>query len=59
MLNTLLRKSKPMLLAATLIWFAIFFAYQQQGNDELAITAFESNLLAYIELLLFIMVSMT
>jgi len=56
---TELRKSKPMLLAATLIWFAIVFTYQQQGNDELAITAFKSNLLAYIELLLFIMVSMT
>jgi len=56
---TELRKSKPMLLAATLIWFAIVFTYQQQGNDELAIAAFKSNLLAYIELLLFIMVSMT
>jgi len=56
---TELRKSKPMLLAATLIWFAIVFAYQQQGLDQFAATAFKSNLQTYIELLLFIMVSMT
>lgn len=56
---TKLRKSKPMLLAAALIWFAIVLAYQQQGNDLPAVTAFKSNLQAYIELLLFIMVSMT
>ncbi|MDD1620179.1 MAG: sodium:proton antiporter NhaD [Methylococcaceae bacterium] len=56
---TELRKSKPMLLAAALIWFVIVLTYQQQGNDLLAITAFKSNLQSYIELLLFIMVSMT
>ncbi len=54
-----LRKSKPMLLAAALIWFFIVLAYQQQGNDLLAVGAFKSNLQSYIELLLFIMVSMT
>lgn len=56
---TELRKSKPMLLAAALIWFVIVLAYQQQGSDEVAVTAFKNNLQAYIELLLFIMVSMT
>jgi Na+/H+ antiporter NhaD/arsenite permease-like protein len=56
---TQLRKSKPMLLAAALIWFVIVLAYQQQGNDQLAVTAFKNNLQSYIELLLFIMVSMT
>lgn len=56
---TELRKSKPMLLAAALIWFAIVLSYQQQGNDQLAVMAFKSNLQSYIELLLFIMVSMT
>lgn len=56
---TELRKSKPMLLAAALIWFAIVLAYQQQGSNQLAVTAFKSNLQSYIELLLFIMVSMT
>jgi len=54
-----LRKSKPMLLAATLIWFAIVYTYQQRGLDQLAVTTFKSNLQTYIELLLFIMVSMT
>jgi Na+/H+ antiporter NhaD/arsenite permease-like protein len=55
-----LRKSKPMLLAAALIWIAIVVVYQQQqGDNRLAITAFKSNLQAYMELLLFIMVSMT
>ena len=56
---TELRKPKPMLLAAALIWFVIVLAYQQQGNDLLAVTSFKSNLQSYIELLLFIMVSMT
>jgi Na+/H+ antiporter NhaD/arsenite permease-like protein len=56
---TELRKSKPMLLAAALIWFVIVLVYQEQGNDLLAVTAFKSNLQTYIELLLFIMVSMT
>lgn len=57
--TTQLRKSKPMLLAAALIWFVIVLAYQQQGNGLPAVTAFKSNLQAYMELLLFIMVSMT
>jgi Na+/H+ antiporter NhaD/arsenite permease-like protein len=56
---TELRKSKPMLLAAALIWFVIVLTYQQQGKDQLAVTAFKSNLQSYIELLLFIIVSMT
>jgi Na+/H+ antiporter NhaD/arsenite permease-like protein len=56
---TELRKSKPMLLASALVWFVIVLAYQQTGNDLLAVAAFKSNLQSYIELLLFIMVSMT
>jgi len=56
---TELRKSKPMLLAAALVWFFIVVTYQQQGNDQHAVAAFRSNLQSYIELLLFIMVSMT
>ena len=34
---TELRKSKPMLLAATLIWLAVVYTYQQQGLDQLAV----------------------
>jgi Na+/H+ antiporter NhaD/arsenite permease-like protein len=54
-----LRKSKPMVLAAALIWFAICIYYAMHGQAKTAALAFESNLLAYIELLLFILVSMT
>ena len=54
-----LRKSKPMLLAAALVWFVIVLTYQQHGDSSPATGAFKSNLQAYIELLLFIMVSMT
>jgi Na+/H+ antiporter NhaD/arsenite permease-like protein len=56
---THMRKSKPMLFGAALVWFAISLVYRQQGQVDAAVTAFTSNLLAYIELLLFIMVSMT
>lgn len=56
---TFLRKSKPMLFGATLIWAAILLVYREQGDTRLALAAFRENLQAYIELLLFIMVSMT
>jgi Na+/H+ antiporter NhaD/arsenite permease-like protein len=54
-----LRKSKPMVLGAAIIWFAICIYYALNGQAKVAALAFESNLLAYIELLLFILVSMT
>ncbi len=54
-----LRKSKPMVLGAALVWFGICIYYAMHGQAKLAVTAFESNLLAYVELLLFILVSMT
>ncbi|WP_156136293.1 sodium:proton antiporter NhaD [Photobacterium gaetbulicola] len=54
-----LRKSKPVLLAAGLIWLMIGFVYQQQGQIELAKAALEHNLLEYAELLLFLLVAMT
>ncbi len=54
-----LKKSKPMVLSAALIWFAICIYYALHGQAKTASLAFESNLLAYIELLLFILVSMT
>jgi Na+/H+ antiporter NhaD/arsenite permease-like protein len=54
-----LRKSKPMVLGAAIIWFAICIYYALDGQAKTAAVAFESNLLAYIELLLFILVSMT
>jgi Na+/H+ antiporter NhaD/arsenite permease-like protein len=54
-----LRKSKPMGLGAALVWFAVCIYYALRGEPEVAVKAFESNLLAYVELLLFILVSMT
>jgi len=54
-----LKKSKPMVLSAALVWFAICIYYAMHGQAKVASLAFESNLLAYVELLLFILVSMT
>ncbi|WP_374088912.1 sodium:proton antiporter NhaD [Methylomicrobium lacus] len=54
-----LRKSKPMVLGSAIVWFAICIYYALHGEAKTAALAFESNLLAYVELLLFILVSMT
>lgn len=54
-----LRKSKPMVLGSALVWFSICIYYALHGQAKTAAVAFESNLLAYIELLLFILGSMT
>jgi Na+/H+ antiporter NhaD/arsenite permease-like protein len=54
-----MKKSKPMILGSALVWFAICIYYGLHGQAKTASLAFESNLLAYIELLLFILVSMT
>lgn len=56
---TELKKSKPMVLGSSLVWFAICIQYARHGDAKVAVAAFESNLLAYVELLLFILVSMT
>ena len=54
-----LRKSKPVLLAAGLIWIMIGYVYQQHGEIEIARHAIEHNLLEYAEMLLFLLVAMT
>jgi Na+/H+ antiporter NhaD/arsenite permease-like protein len=54
-----LRKSKPMVLGSAIVWFAICIYYALHGEAKTAAIAFESSLLAYVELLLFILVSMT
>jgi Na+/H+ antiporter NhaD/arsenite permease-like protein len=54
-----LRKSKPMVVGSAIVWFAICIYYFLHGEAKVAAVAFESNLLAYIELFLFILVSMT
>ncbi len=54
-----LRKSKPVLVAAGLIWGIIGFIYVQNGMSDLSEAAFKHNLLEYAELLLFLLVAMT
>lgn len=56
---TELKKSKPMVFAASLIWMLIAFVYVNQGMSEQAGTIFRLALEGYAELFLFIMVSMT
>lgn len=54
-----LRKSKPVLLAAGVMWLMIGYIYQEHGMGEVAKEALEHNLLEYAELLLFLLVAMT
>lgn len=57
--STLLRKSKPMVFAASVIWVLIGTVYAQQGLGEQSGHAFRTSLESYAELFLFILVSMT
>ena len=54
-----LRKSKPVLIAAGIIWILIGIVYADQGLSTLAHDAFRHNLLEYAELMLFLLVAMT
>ena len=56
---THLRKSKPVILAAGVIWALIAVVYQQNGVDHAAEVAVRHNLLEYAELMLFLLVAMT
>lgn len=56
---THLRKSKPVMLAAGLIWGLIGWVASQQGLGQEAETALRANLLDYAELMLFLIVAMT
>lgn len=56
---TELKKSKPMVFAASLIWIFIAAVYTSGGMSEQAGAAFRASLEGYAELFLFIMVSMT
>ncbi|MDH5436137.1 MAG: sodium:proton antiporter NhaD [Gammaproteobacteria bacterium] len=56
---THLRKSKPVILAAGIIWGMIGYVYASHGMSELAETAVRHNLLEYAELMLFLLVAMT
>lgn len=54
-----LRKSKPVLIAAGIIWVAIGWTYVNHDIPGLTEEAFRHNLLEYAELLLFLLVAMT
>jgi len=54
-----LRKSKPVIIAAGLIWGMIGWYYTQHGMPELAEHAVRHNLLEFAELMLFLLVAMT
>jgi len=57
---THLRKSKPVVLAAGLIWILIAFYYSRHGGDaELVGEALRHNILEYAELFLFLLAAMT
>ena len=56
---THLRKSKPVILAAGLIWALIAIIYEQHGIHHAAEEAVRHNLLEYAELMLFLLVAMT
>jgi len=56
---THLRKSKPVILAAGLIWVAIAYVYEQSHIPHVVEHAVRHNILEYAELMLFLLVAMT
>jgi len=54
-----LRKSKPVVLAAGIIWAMIAYVYASNGFNHEAEIAVRHNLLEYAELMLFLLVAMT
>lgn len=56
---THLRKSKPVILAAGIIWALIAYVYVNNGIPHAAEAAVRHNLLEYAELMLFLLVAMT
>jgi NhaD family Na+/H+ antiporter len=56
---THLRKSKPVILAAGIIWGLVAITYAQHGDTHTAEQAIRHNILEYAELFLFLLVAMT
>lgn len=54
-----LKKSKPVVVAAGLIWGLIAWYYQTQGIDHVVEQTFRHTLLEFAELMLFLLVAMT
>lgn len=54
-----MRKSKPMIIAAGLIWVLVALAYQSVGQPGNFDASLDHNLLEFVELLLFLLAAMT
>lgn len=54
-----LRKSKPVTIAAGIIWILVVYAYTQVDRQAEAITLLRHSLLEYAELMLFLLAAMT
>jgi NhaD family Na+/H+ antiporter len=54
-----LRKSKPVIVAAGIIWTLVGIAYAQHGDTHTAANAIRHNILEYAELFLFLLAAMT
>ncbi|PLX87995.1 MAG: sodium:proton antiporter [Desulfuromonas sp.] len=54
-----LRKSKPVIVAAGLIWVLVAIVYNRAGLPDVAHNAIRHNLLEYAELFLFLLAAMT
>lgn len=54
-----LRKSKPVMVAAGLIWILVALAFNSDGDTTSAHTLVQHNILEYAELLLFLLAAMT
>ena len=57
--NIHLRKSKPVMVAAGVIWIIVAVAFVQQGETHAAEAAVRHNLLEFAELFLFLLAAMT
>lgn len=54
-----MRKSKPVVVAAGIIWILVALAYLSHGDSHTAEIALRHNLLEYAELMLFLLAAMT
>lgn len=54
-----MRKSKPVMLAAGIIWVLVALAYKGVGQSEAMLEVLDHNLLEYAQLLLFLLAAMT
>ncbi|MCH7695389.1 MAG: sodium:proton antiporter NhaD, partial [Proteobacteria bacterium] len=54
-----MRKSKPVMVAAGIIWIIVAFVYAQSGDTHTAGQVVRDNLLEFVELFLFLLVAMT